>query len=176
MIFSISTVPVDSLSICCFSDYNDTWHDGELYIYIYIYIYGVIELFPCYIISVMLLFVSVSLVLMSWPLHWRHNGRDSVSNHQPHDCLLNCLFRRRSKKASKLRVTGLYVWNSPGTGEFPAQMASNAENVSIWWSHHAKRGTRASAIMIFSVNFIVFFFTKSILNYTLDHLTDYMGN
>ena len=27
-----------------------------------------------------------------------HNGRDSVSNHQPHDCLLNRLFRRRSKK------------------------------------------------------------------------------
>ena len=23
------------------------------------------------------------------------------------------------------------------TGEFPAQMASNAENVSIWWRHHA---------------------------------------
>ena len=22
------------------------------------------------------------------------------------------------------------------TGEFPAQMASNAENVSIWWRHH----------------------------------------
>ena len=27
---------------------------------------------------------------------------------------------------------------SPGTGEFLAQMASNAENVSIWWRHHAK--------------------------------------
>ena len=31
-------------------------------------------------------------------LHWRHNGHDSVSNDQPHDCLLNRLFRRRSKK------------------------------------------------------------------------------
>ena len=70
-------------------------------------------------------------------LRWRHNGRDSVSNHQPHDCLLNRLFRRRSKKTSKLRVTGLCAGNSPGTGEFPAQMASNAENVSIWWRHHA---------------------------------------
>ena len=30
-------------------------------------------------------------------LHWRHNERDGVSNHQPHDCLLNRLFRRRSK-------------------------------------------------------------------------------
>ena len=69
-------------------------------------------------------------------LPWRRNGRDSVSNHQPHDCLLNRLFRRRSKKTSKLRVTGLCAGNSPGTGEFPAQMASYAENVSIWWRHH----------------------------------------
>ena len=41
-------------------------------------------------------------------------------------CLLNGLFRRRSKKTSKLRVTGLCAGNSPGTGEFPAQTASNA--------------------------------------------------
>ena len=69
-------------------------------------------------------------------LQWHHNGRYSVSNHQPHSCLLNRLFKRRSKKTSKLRVTDLCVGNSPGTGEFPAQMASNAENVSIWWRHH----------------------------------------
>ena len=46
--------------------------------------------------------------------------------------------RRRSKKTSKLRVTGLCARNSPVTGEFPAQMASNAEDVSIWWRHHGK--------------------------------------
>ena len=69
-------------------------------------------------------------------LRWRHNGRDGVSNHQPHDCLLNRLFGCKLKKTSKLRVTGLCVGNSPGTGEFPAQMASNTENVSIWWCHH----------------------------------------
>ena len=74
----------------------------------------------------------------SWALQWRHNGRDSVSNHQSHDCLLNCLFRRRSKKTSKLRVTGLCAGNSPETGEFPTQMASNAEYVSFWWRHHGK--------------------------------------
>ena len=44
--------------------------------------------------------------------------------------------RHRSKQTSKLRVTGLCMGNSPVTGEFPAQMASNAENVSIWWRHH----------------------------------------
>ena len=69
-------------------------------------------------------------------LQWRHNGHDSVSNHQPHHCLLNRLFGRRSKKTSKLCVTGLFAGNSSGTGEFPALMASNAENVSIWWRHH----------------------------------------
>ena len=69
-------------------------------------------------------------------LRCRHNGRNGVSNHQLHDCLLNRLFRRRSKKTSKLRVTSLCAGNSPGTGAFPAQMASNAKNVSIWWRHH----------------------------------------
>ena len=69
-------------------------------------------------------------------LRWRHNGRIGVSNHQPNGCLLKRLFRCRSKKTSKLRVTGLCAGNSPATDEFPAQMASNAENVSIWWRHH----------------------------------------
>ena len=40
------------------------------------------------------------------PLQWRHNERAGVSNHQPRDCLLNRLFRRRSKKISKLRTKG----------------------------------------------------------------------
>ena len=82
--------------------------------------------------------VMTTLVFRCQSLQWRHNGRDGVSNHQPHDCLLNLLFRRRSKKSSKLRVTGLSVGHSPVTGEFPAQWASNAENVSIWWRHHVK--------------------------------------
>ena len=52
-------------------------------------------------------------------LQWRHNDHDGVSNHQPHGCLLNRLFRRGSKKTSKLRVTGLCVWNSPGPHKGP---------------------------------------------------------
>ena len=68
-------------------------------------------------------------------LQWRHNGCDGVSNHQPNDFLLNRLFRYRSKKTSKLHVTGLCAGNSPVTDEFPAQRASNAENVSLWWRH-----------------------------------------
>ena len=67
-----------------------------------------------------------------WPrssLQWRHNGRDGVSNHQPHDCLLNCLFSHRSKKTSKPRATGLFLrgihrWpmNSPHKGPVRRKM------------------------------------------------------
>ena len=44
-------------------------------------------------------------------LLWHYNGRDGVSNHQPQDCLLNHSFRRRSKKTSQLRITGLCAGN-----------------------------------------------------------------
>ena len=60
----------------------------------------------------------------------------SILHHRRLDGLLNPLFRRRSKKASKLRATGLCEGNSPVTGEFPAQRTSNAKKVSIWWRHH----------------------------------------
>ena len=84
---------------------------------------------------------SCSIALFTWcgnsfawflpyPLQWRHNRRDGVSNHRPRHCLLNRLFMLWSKKTSKLRVTGLCVGNSPMIGEFPAQMASNAEKCS----------------------------------------------
>ena len=80
-------------------------------------------------------------------LRWRHNEWDGVSNHQPHDCLFNRLSGRRSKKTSKPCVTGLCTGNSPGTGEFPAQMASNAETVSIWWRYHV-----VAVFNVYSVN------------------------
>ena len=69
-------------------------------------------------------------------LQWRHNKHDGVSNHQPNDCFFNRLFRRRSKKTSKLGVTGLCEGNSPVIVEFPSQWASNAGNICIWWRHH----------------------------------------
>ena len=69
-------------------------------------------------------------------LQKRHNDRNGVSNYRRIDCLLNYLFRHRSKKTSKLRVTGLHGEYSPVTTEFRAQRASYADNVSIWWSHH----------------------------------------
>ena len=61
--------------------------------------------------------------------------------------LLNRLLRRGTKKKSKPRATGLCVGNSPVTAEFPAQMASNAENVSIWWRHHVTMTTNKIPIL-----------------------------
>ena len=91
----------------------------------------------------------------SMSLQWRHNGRDSVSNHQPHGCLLGRLFRRRSKKTSKLRATGLCAGNSPGTDKFPAQMASNAETVSIWRRRHViiDPSTNLNRLTLYVLNF-----------------------
>ena len=71
------------------------------------------------------------------PLQWCHNECDGLSNHWNLDGLLNRLSRCRSKKTSKLCVTGLCEGNIPVTGEFPSHWASNAENVSILWHHHA---------------------------------------
>ena len=74
----------------------------------------------------------------SW--QWRHNGHDGVSNYQPHHCLLNCLFRRKSKKTSKLRVIGFCAGNSPMTGVNSPHKWSVTRKMfkNIWWRHHVK--------------------------------------
>ena len=73
-------------------------------------------------------FLTTILWILCWLIYWdklqdalqlRHNDHDGVSNHQAHGCLLDRLFRRRSKKTSKLRVTGLCVGNSPGLVNSP---------------------------------------------------------
>ena len=74
-------------------------------------------------------------------LQWRYNGHDGISNYHPYHCLLNRLF---SGRTSKLRVTGLCEENSPVTGEFPTQRASNTENISIGWRHHVITGVIAN--------------------------------
>ena len=48
-------------------------------------------------------------------LQWRY-GHGGVSNHQPHDGLLNRLFNCRSKKTSKPHITGICAGNSPVAG------------------------------------------------------------
>ena len=73
-------------------------------------------------------------------LQWRHDEHDSVSNHKPHACLLNRLFKAQIKENIK---APRHWW--PVTSEFPAQRASNAENISIWWRHHDIRDNNFSA-------------------------------
>ena len=65
------------------------------------------------------MYITHFIVCSLHALQWRHNDHDGVSNHQPHGYLLNRLFRRRSKKTSKLRVTGVCVGNSPGPVNCP---------------------------------------------------------
>ena len=92
-------------------------------------------------------------------LQWRHNGLDGVWNHQPYHCLLGRLFGARSKKTPKLRVTGLCADNSPSRW-IPTQMASNAENVSIWWRHHGIQWSLVNSVLLS----IIVFFIKVLLN------------
>ena len=89
--------------------------------------------------------------IISKPLQRRRNEIDSVSNDQPHDCLLNRLFRRRSRKhqssASLAFVRGIPRWpvNSPYKGTvtrkmFPfddvtmqADRSSFRGNIMLWF-------------------------------------------
>ena len=78
--------------------------------------------------------ISLSLLVS---LQWRHDGRDSVSNQQPRDCLLNRLFKENIKAPRHWPFCEEFT----GTGEFPAHMASYVENVSIWWRQHVLHTT-----------------------------------
>ena len=90
---------------------------------------------PYNIIAIVIFVGHIARSLIFRTLQWRHNERNDISSHRRLCCLLSRWFRGRLKKSSKLRVTGLCGGNSPVSGEFPAQRASNAENVSIWWRH-----------------------------------------
>ena len=104
-----------------------------IYICIHLFIYSFISGCCC---SVPPEFCHETFTPYSAALHWRHNEHYGVSNHQPHSCLLNRLFRQQIKENIKVPRHWPLCWEFTGTGEFPAQRASNAENVSIWWRHH----------------------------------------
>ena len=78
-------------------------------------------------------------VRVTGSLQWHHNGRDIVSNHQPHHpTVYSTVYsdadqRKHQSSASLAFVREIH--RGP-TDEFPTEMASNAENVSIWWRHH----------------------------------------
>ena len=68
-------------------------------------------------------------------IQWCYDEHDGFSNHRCLDCVLIRLFRCRSTKTSKLRITGLCEGNSPVAFGFLSQRASNVENVSIRLRH-----------------------------------------
>ena len=82
-----------------------------------------------------------------WTLQWRHNELDGVWNHRSEYCLLSRLFRRRPKKTSKLRVTGLcgriHRWplNSPYKGLVTRKMFPFDDVIMHGWKSavHTKR-------------------------------------
>ena len=85
-------------------------------------------------------------------LHWLHNDHDGVSNHQSHGCLLNRLFKRRSKKTLKLRVTGLCVGNSPGPVNSPhkgpvTRKMFPFDDVIMW--HHNNSNDQMGSLLCF---------------------------
>ena len=55
--------------------------------------------------------------IFSYTLQWCQNERQGVSCHRRLDWLIKPLFRRRSKKISKLRITGLCEENPPGNSD-----------------------------------------------------------
>ena len=82
--------------------------------------------------------VAVTIKMSS---QWRHNERNGVSNHQPHDYHYHSTVylgadEKKTPKNPKAPCHWPLCGNSPVTSEFPAQMASSAENASIWWRHH----------------------------------------
>ena len=77
-------------------------------------------------------------------LQWCHNERDGISNHQPHDRLLSRLFSQRSKKTSKLRVTGFVpcgffqeAWKSVLTSFIPTGTSWAVAMYSQWKPEHS---------------------------------------
>ena len=77
-------------------------------------------------------------------LYWRHNDHDGVSNHQPRGCLLSPFIQTQIKENIKAPRHWPLYGEFTGTGEFPAQRASYAENVSNWWRHHVLQIRKAT--------------------------------
>ena len=102
--------------------------------------------FPCIVVYFTTISVSktrccASATDLTW-VHSKHYDdvimRTMASQITSLTSVYSILFRRRSKKTSKRRVTGLCEGNS--------QMVSNAENLSIWWRHHETLAMHSAAL------------------------------
>ena len=78
------------------------------------------------------MFVHFLVCVAVFSLQWRHNGRDSVSNHQPHDCLLNCLFRRRWKKHQSSAWLAFVWWIPRRNGQSRGKCFHLMTSLWVW--------------------------------------------
>ena len=115
--------------IVCHTKWNAGLNTEELYVG------NFLKLYTRFALSALSCIMFGLVPTLGYSLQWRHNDRDGLPNHRRLGSLLNRLFRRRSKKISKPRVTGLCEGNSPVSAEFPSQRTSNTKTVSIWWRH-----------------------------------------
>ena len=97
---------------------------------------------------------------ISHTLQWRHNERDGVSNHLPHDCLL----MRRSKKTSKLRAAGHLC------GEFTGHVIMITMEFFIWLHRVAASSSTPSAWWI--INYMPSY--RVLMNIILRYFINYM--
>ena len=86
-------------------------------------------------------------------VQWRHNGSGGVSNHQPHYCLFDRLFRHRSKKISKLYVTGLGAGNSPVAGEYTNH--HNHHRQHDHYHHHIFNNIIIMIMIMITITFVI---------------------
>ena len=94
---------------------------------------------PGLILGGALLFSLICVSINGWVNNRKAGDLRCYHAHYDVTIMNSCVFvysDADQRKHQTPRVTGLCAGNSPGTGEFPGQMASNAENVSIWWRHH----------------------------------------
>ena len=110
-------------------------------------------------------------------LQWHHNGRDGVSNHQPYDCSLNRLFRRRWKKTSKLRVTGICVGPVNSQHKRPVtrkiqggcQLGFAHDEVVTWgrFPHYWPNWAYVGIKLFYNDNYILLHITNSVFDMRL---------
>ena len=77
---------------------------------------------------------EISITVTSWWARWRFKSPASRLFTKP---FIQAQIKENTKAPRHWPLSGGHcAGNSPVTGELPAIIASNAENISIWWRHH----------------------------------------
>ena len=87
-------------TMCIHCTQCNIWH-GLVGIYFLLAIHYLVTYSSSYFINILRTcfsdYTNDHAIAREVTLQWRHNECDGVSNHQPHNCLINCLFRHRTK-------------------------------------------------------------------------------